>query len=850
MSLWTRVSSRLRQGGNVAELRQRLDHFRVLLDGNNRVLELIADAGEKLSGEYLFDSQYLRSLTGDLTQAVRSVVYNLEGVTGDRYPELVAGISEIDAKFRDLLQSRLTVPQTDYVIPLDRVDQELSDAVGDKMARLGEIRRCLECTVPEGFVISANACHCYLEELGIEPEAAAPTSDIHDDRKLAEWSHDLAGRVRNAAVPRKIAKEIVRAAHRLSKQCGGGSLAVRSSAIGEDGQTSFAGLYESVLGVEPDQLLDAYRRVVAGLYSENVMSYRKRHGIYPAQGLMAVGCMEMVDAAAGGVLYSLDPSRPERDVFMVTATLGLGKTVVEGSAPVDTFEISRHSPHDVVRRSIAHKENEYVVGDDHRLRLVRVGESLRDVPAVTDDTLQQLAVLALRIERYMKRAQDIEWAVDRNGHIYVLQVRPLRITEGPQRTDWDIGEAVSRYPVLMQGRGVVASRGIASGPIHLVSEPTDAEPPPEAVLVARTSSPRLAALLADASAVITDVGTPTGHLATIAREFRVPTIVDAGIASAVLEHGREVTVDAEENVIYGGRVEELLHHQLLRSSSFEERPEFHMLRKILKAAAPLNLKDPESPEFAASNCKTYHDIVRFAHELAVQELTHGRSAKVSKAGTMVHRLRLTVPLDLILIDLGDGLGSCGGGESIDRDAVVSQPLCALLDGLTTEGVWATAPADMDLRGFMASVTRTGAPGDPVATTPVRNLAIVSANYLHLDLRLGYHFNVIDCYLDDERNHNYIYFRFAGGVTEITRRSRRARVLKSILEQEDFVTEGKGDLVIGRIKKISRDEMVDRLQVIGRLIGFTRQLDILLRDDGMVDRCVRSFFEGRYDPVSV
>ena len=130
--------------------------------------------------------------------------------------------------------------------------------------------------------------------------------------------------------------------------------------------------------------------------------------------------------------------------------------------------------------------------------------------------------------------------------------------------------------------------------------------------------------------------------------------------------------------------------------------------------------------------------------------------------------------------------------------------------------------------------------------PQQNLAIISDRYLNLILRLGYHFNIVDCYLSEVRNDNFIYFRFAGGVTEQARRSRRAALLKKILEKNDFVVEGRGDLVIGRIKKISREDMEDRLRMIGRLIGFTRQLDIFLRSDNLVDRYVDDFLEGRYN----
>ena len=153
---------------------------------------------------------------------------------------------------------------------------------------------------------------------------------------------------------------------------------------------------------------------------------------------------------------------------------------------------------------------------------------------------------------------------------------------------------------------------------------------------------------------------------------------------------------------------------------------------------------------------------------------------------------------------------------------------------------------MDLDGFMSSATRSVSLTVPLVTKPQQNLAIVSGQYLNLSLKLGYHFNIVDCYLTQTRNDNFIYFRFAGGVTGIDRRSRRAALLKRILEKHDFVVEGKGDLVIARIKKMSLEAMVQRLEMIGRLIGFTRQLDIFLKDDGMMEKCIAHFLRGEYN----
>jgi len=840
MSLWMRVMRRFLNRDGTMVLRERLESFRALLEGNNRVLQLMADAGEKLGGEYVFDLHYLDSLTTDLVDAVHDVVYHLQTITGGRYPELLDTVWEISTALRATVESRLVVPKADLVIPLDHVDQDLADVVGDKMARLGELKGHLACSVPEGFVISAYACQRFLDRAGVSP---APEVDPSGSAAA------IRDRIMAAAVPKELERAVRKAVRDLGRKVDLESLAVRSSALGEDGSFSFAGQFETVLGVGPGAVLDAFKTVVASLYSDNVIKYREQRGLPPTQGLMAVGCLAMIEPSSGGVVYTMHPSQPENDVLVVSATPGLGKAVVEGMTPVDTFEVSRRDPHRV-RRQIADKDWAWRAGRRSGLERRPLAPQDRTSPAITDADLYELATTALAIERYMKRAQDIEWALDREGRLFILQARPLLISARRPPEGEGISDAVSRkYPVLLKRRGTVACRGVGSGHVHLIDDEVPSAIPRGAVLVARTSTPKLAAAVAEASAVLTDVGTATGHLAAIAREFRVPTVVDSGIATEILADGQEVTVDAEENVVYGGRVEELLHDQLLRSSAFEERQEYFLLRRILKRIAPLNLNDPESPAFTASNCTTFHDVIRFAHEEAVRELINGRWVKATIGDPMVRRLHLEIPIDLVLIDLGGGVRKTHPARSATVDEVISTPLCSLLTGLCSDGAWGTGPADMDLSGFMASATRAGPLTGGKASEPQQNLAIVSDHYLHLNLKLGYHFNIVDCYVGEERNHNYAYFRFAGGVTEITRRSRRAVVLKRILERFDFVTEGTGDLVIARIKKFSREDMENRLQMIGRLIGFTRQLDILLRDEDTVDRSVDVFLGSFRDGVA-
>jgi pyruvate,water dikinase len=625
------------------------------------------------------------------------------------------------------------------------------------------------------------------------------------------------------------------------------SFAVRSSGLGEDGVLSFAGLHASVLNVPRNDVPDAYRRAVASLFGAPALEYRREHALPVAEAAMAVGCQVMVPAVASGVLYTVDPVTPEADGVVVTACPGLGVLVVEGRGAVDRFVVSRTPPHPVTDRQVAPKSEMIVARQGGGVESIQVPAAQRDEPAVSDEILAVLTQSALKIERHMRCPQDVEWAVDGEGRVWILQARPLRTEPGRAGGAEALREAVRHHPVLIKGKGMIACRGIGAGEVFVVGPGEQAEGfEPGNVLVAGFASPQLSPLVSIASAVVTDVGAAAGHFATIAREYRVPTIVDTGEATRTLRPGTAVTVDAEENVVYEGVVEPLLRYGLLRGDRYEEAPEFRVLRRMLRHVVPLNLYDPSSAAFVPERCRTYHDIIRFAHEKAVAELGEVGGLELGRSNEHVRRLDLGIPLDLVLIDIGGGFTAGGTGTIVDPDQVTSRPLRSVLDGLTTPGVWDTNPADMDLEGFMSSATRSSSLMLPGAGAVQQNVAIVSRDYLNLNLRLGYHFNVVDSHLGARPGDSYILFRFVGGVTDVTRRTRRAALLSEILEHYGFVVTQRGDLVVGRLVGPSADVIGDRLQMVGRLIGYSRQLDILLRDDSVVHRLSEGFVQGCYD----
>ncbi|MCL4552543.1 MAG: PEP-utilizing enzyme [Candidatus Marsarchaeota archaeon] len=371
--------------------------------------------------------------------------------------------------------------------------------------------------------------------------------------------------------------------------------------------------------------------------------------------------------------------------------------------------------------------------------------------------------------------------------------------------------------------------------------------PDGAVLVTRYTAPWLARIVPKARAIISERGSVAGHLATIAREFRVPALTGVKGAAEVLAQGMEITLDAHSRVVYEGRVEELIHYQLMQPTVFEDAPEFRLLRRILNQVAPLHLTDPQSVNFAPKGCRSVHDMVRFMHEKAVQELMELPTYLNRFKGTKVWTLVSDVPMPLKILDLGGGLDPLAEGGTVRIGQIRSLPLKALLEGLSKPETWDTEPVVVDFKGMIASLTRTWDPSKGPALFGL-NLAVVNDIYMNLHLRLGYHLNIIDARMDDTENQNHIYFRFMGGIADLTRRSRRAQMLADILAHYHFKVRVQGDLVVGRILHIPKTEIQRLLEILGALVGFTRQLDIQLRSDRTIGEHVDAFFH-KYDKGS-
>jgi pyruvate,water dikinase len=826
-----------------------------VLQANNQALELMADMGEKLSGDYLFDQRYLETTLNDMITAMGKAIEAINVLTENRWASLSEVFAGLEARVRAIVAGR-DDREGPGILRLKEIDSHHWPLIGGKAAHLSELLRNEKVLVPDGFVITTRIFHDLLEDNGLsssfarfEQLLADPQADEHD---LEALRVSLQNQVLAASPPPGFLEELKTSLQRLAEtESGPLYLAVRSSAQEEDMDFSFAGQFHSELQVEPVSaaVFQAYRQVAASLFGEKAVRYRRR--IFPEGGHLSIAacCQRMVNARASGIVYTDDPLYPGSQSMLVVGAFGQGQAVVEGELPADFFRIAKKETLEIIESSIALKTEALMAADDAGgLKTVALAPETAGKACLNEKELLELAEIAGHLETFFKRPQDIEWAIDGNGVLYILQSRPLLIAEKAPVKE-NLAEKLAGYERITADAGRVAQQGIGAGPVYRVTTLADLKDFPEgAVLVSHRDSSQFVQVMRRAAAIVTEVGTPVSHMSTLCREFKVPTLVGVPEILGKVRDGEEITVDAEDRCIYRGRVKELLIYQATTAMDFQVAPEFRLLRRILREVSRLNLVDPLMQEFKPEGCKTFHDLLRFIHETAVLTLVDiGRDEKCLKGNKLARRLDLPIKAGILAIDIGGGIAPGAPEDNISFTDIRSIPFRAILQGLLYPEVWHQVRMPVGFRDMMSSMLAT--PRDTLSGQYTgHNIAIISDTYVNLCFRFGYHFNIIDAFCHEVERDNHIYFRFLGGATDLAKRSRRASLISMILEAFGFNVRTRGDLVIARTGNLVQSEMERTLDILGRLVGFTRQLDVQMADDRTVERYAEAFLMGDYGIV--
>jgi pyruvate,water dikinase len=395
----------------------------------------------------------------------------------------------------------------------------------------------------------------------------------------------------------------------------------------------------------------------------------------------------------------------------------------------------------------------------------------------------------------------------------------------------------------------VVCPGIGTGVAVHVDEDGDFDTFPEgAVLVVKRPSPKFVRLMGKAVAIVADTGSTTGHMASLAREFRVPTLLGTREGTRAIPVGQIVTVDAFGGYVYAGDVDVPLVSEGSNAQSARGNRGILtrlLLRRAAELIVPLHLTDPRASEFRAENCTTLHDITRYVHERSYEEMFRlGES--IDDVRSVAYYLDVFLPVDLYIIDVGGGVAESVRANRIKPNQITSAPLSALLKGMLHPKIprWGARPIDF---GGFASVVIQHALTSPEQERTFRDpsYALVSDRYLNYTARVGYHFSIVDAYCGDTTNKNYVHLLFRGGAADSLRRGRRARAIAGILKEWGFSVEVQGDSTDGRIHKMPREETARLIEHVGRLLQFMRQMDVAMTSEAAVEEVKAAFLREDY-----
>jgi pyruvate,water dikinase len=828
--------------------------FREVLASHNKAVEMIADMGEKLSGEYLFDTSYIESAYAELSTAVWGSIKSFDSFTRGRYPNLMDAFVRIDNRISDMLSNTASTSGEMIVFREDTL-WDMYYEVGGKNAGLAEVGNILKLDVPEAFFVTTLAFDEFIAFNGLRERAEAlmKTDSISENDFAA-----LRDAVIGSEIPSALDEAFDKAIKKMRTKCGASSsVAVRSSAEEEDGRLSFAGQFDTVLNVplEGGAIKEAYKRVVASLFSLHSIAYQRRFRYDAGKMKMAVGCVAMVDAVSSGVVYSVDPSGKKENA-LISANWGLGKTVVEGLVEADIYRVEKGQVPKILGTRCGKKESMTVVLPSGGVDSIHTPDDLRGKQVLDSEVIVDLTIRAQSLEKHFRRPQDIEWAIDGNGRVFILQSRELRLGDDEGKRCASVDKYLKSMPVLMRNKGIAVQKGIGSGKVFIVKAPDDIKNVPKgAILVSKRDFSAFVRLMNDVSAIITDIGTPTSHMASLSREFRIPTIVNTDDATMILRNGMGVTVsiDDEGSAVYEGLIDDVQGCSDANVASVTEGHEYLRKRYVLRHISPLNLIEPLHDKFQPEECKTMHDILRFIHEKSIMELVDcARHTKASLRGYAAVALDLPIPASIVLIDMGGGLEKVR--PNVKNDAkktataveIASIPLRAIIRGMMSPGAWHNEAVPLRMKDLFMSMTRMPDIHSTSMSSPIQNVAVASREYVNLSLKFGYHFNIVDCYCSENPRNNHVYFRFSGGATDIMQRSRRVEFIASILREHGFTIWMTGDLLIARLANVGRVRMEEILDQLGRLIAYVRKLDALMRNDSAIEYYAQRFKEGNYE----
>jgi pyruvate,water dikinase len=421
-----------------------------------------------------------------------------------------------------------------YIVELG--SQESCDAsrFGPKAANEGLLKGA-GFPVPEGFCLDAAAYRHQLSALGLDATARGvfATDDRPRARRLAL---DMKLGILDKPIEPRILDPLLEARRRLADRTGA-LLVVRSSALVEDRYgSSFAGQFESFLGLEDEQeFITAVRACWGAIWATRALRYMATHDIDPADTAMAVLVQPLVSAdCAGGGL-----SETAEGGMRLSATWGLGSSIAQGEVTPDRYELDASA--NLIEVVVGRKDHS--VGCVHRAEPMArlVPQALMTTACLADAQAIELGRMLRRISDLMGMPVEIEWAMDESG-FKLLQARPLHVEQSHV-----VDKTWLHHPRL---NGHPAGIGWGEGRAVVVNCECELERvAPGDILVTKVAGPALSQILPRLAGLVSERGGSTSHLASLARERGIPMVLGVHDATHRIPDGARMAVDGVAGVV-------------------------------------------------------------------------------------------------------------------------------------------------------------------------------------------------------------------------------------------------------------------------------------------------------------
>jgi pyruvate,water dikinase len=323
----------------------------------------------------------------------------------------------------------------------EEIGKEHNSIVGKKCANLGEMIR-MGLPVPPGFAISIAMYRKFLSDTGASTELSEYVARLGDLKdfditKIDQMSQTIQGIIESKRMPADIEREIRKNYERLCQRTGISDVPVSVRSAGTESRPGMFETYLNVKGIE--DILEKVKKVWASAYTSRAIAFRLNKGLPILGDDLGVAVLKMVNACAAGIGFTVDPVIGDDSKVVIESNWGLGEGVVSGEGSVDRFAIDKQTM-EISERMVG-KKSKHVVNREKGAEWEDVPLEKQSIPCLNDQEIQEIARLAMNIEKQLGCPQDVEWAIDSDfpfpKNVFFLQTRPAKVIAQKQRSTSD-----------------------------------------------------------------------------------------------------------------------------------------------------------------------------------------------------------------------------------------------------------------------------------------------------------------------------------------------------------------------------------------------------------------------------